>query len=180
MVKLLNDEKIDGDEMEKNIVISLFDLTGNMVRPWAEAGYECWCFDIQHPLPGRSDGNIRFIHSDLLTAEADCPYMIENPVSTVSTYWRKPDYTFHPHQFTGLETKDNYSKKTCLWVGGGFIMPQPCRDYSLGVPDDRILKAPPGPNRANFRGATPMGFARAVFITNEGGHGQRIERESLE
>ena len=23
------------------------------------------------------------------------PYMIENPVSVVSTYWRKPDYIFH-------------------------------------------------------------------------------------
>ena len=24
------------------------------------------------------------------------PYFIENPVSTVATYWRKPDYKFHP------------------------------------------------------------------------------------
>lgn len=31
-------------------VISLCDLTGNMVRPWAEAGYECWCVDIQHSI----------------------------------------------------------------------------------------------------------------------------------
>lgn len=29
-------------------VISLCDLTGNMVRPWADAGYECWCFDVEH------------------------------------------------------------------------------------------------------------------------------------
>jgi hypothetical protein len=25
-----------------------------------------------------------------------CPYLIENPVSTVSKYWRKPDYSFDP------------------------------------------------------------------------------------
>lgn len=31
-------------------VYSLCDLTGNMVRPWAEAGYECICFDMQHSI----------------------------------------------------------------------------------------------------------------------------------
>jgi len=31
-------------------VISLCDRTGNMVRPWAEAGFECWCVDIQHSI----------------------------------------------------------------------------------------------------------------------------------
>ena len=33
-------------------------------------------------------------------------------------------------------------------------------------PDDRIHKAPPGADRANFRSATPRGFARAVFEAN--------------
>lgn len=28
------------------------------------------------------------------------------------------------------------------------------------------VKAPDGPDRANFRSATPMGFARAVFEAN--------------
>lgn len=32
----------------KGIVISLFDFTGVAVRPWAEAGYTCLCFDLQH------------------------------------------------------------------------------------------------------------------------------------
>ena len=30
-------------------VISLFDLTGVMVQPWVEAGYQCFIFDMQHP-----------------------------------------------------------------------------------------------------------------------------------
>ncbi len=30
-------------------VLSLCDYTGNMVKPWADAGYECWIVDIQHP-----------------------------------------------------------------------------------------------------------------------------------
>lgn len=34
--------------MSKGIVISLFDYTGNAVRPWAEAGYTCFCFDLLH------------------------------------------------------------------------------------------------------------------------------------
>ena len=27
--------------------------------------------------------------------------MIENPVSTLGSYWRKPDFTFHPFEFGG-------------------------------------------------------------------------------
>lgn len=45
-------------------------------------------------------------------------------------------------------------------------MPDQFKDWSLGEPDDRIHKAPPGPARADFRSATPMGFARAVFEAN--------------
>jgi hypothetical protein len=36
----------------------------------------------------------------------------------------------------------------------------------LPPPDDRIWKAPPGPDRHNFRSKTPLGFARAVFAAN--------------
>lgn len=94
------------------------------------------------------------------------PYLIENPISTISTYWRKPDYTFHPWHFAALETGDNYTKMTCLWTGGGFVMPQPQIDLSLGDPDDRIHKCPPSADRANIRSATPRGFALAVFSAN--------------
>lgn len=95
-------------------------------------------------------------------------YMIENPVSTISTYWRKPDHTFHPHEFTGFCRDDNYTKKTCLWTGNGFVMPEPNVAPELyGVaPDDRIHKAPPSDARADFRSATPAGFSRAVFDAN--------------
>ena len=36
--------------MDRPAVISLCDKTGNMVRPWAEAGFECICVDIQHSI----------------------------------------------------------------------------------------------------------------------------------
>lgn len=94
------------------------------------------------------------------------PYFIENPVTTISTYWRKPDHTFDPSDFTGFELADNYTKRTCLWTGGGFVMPPANRADGLPTPDDRIHKAPPSSERANFRSATPLGFSRAVFHAN--------------
>lgn len=204
---------------ERNIVISLFDYSGVMLKPWAAAGFNCYCYDIQHP-NGFSDGGqgIRNVGFDLkrepdhfdsdriafvaafppcdhlavsgarwfkgkglrklaqsielfATAAEFCeqscaPYMIENPVSTISTYWRKPDHTFHPHQYAGYCANDNYTKKTCLWTGGGFVMPQPSPAVSGAKPDDRIHKCPPGPNRKNIRSATPGGFAQAVYLAN--------------
>lgn len=204
------------------IVISLFDKTGNMVRPWAEAGYECVCYDIAHEHPRFERvgaGSIMFVPFDLMhrapivtgriaivfafppcthlavsgarwfqgkglrslaesvqmfatAAEfaetSGAPYLIENPVSTISTYWRKPDHTFHPHHFTGFELGDHYTKQTCLWVGGGFVMPaqNPAPELVGTKPDNRIHTAPPSDDRADFRSATPMGFARAVFQAN--------------
>lgn len=96
---------------------------------------------------------------------SDAPWMLENPVGTLATYWRKPDHSFHPCQYTAFEMGDNYTKKTCLWIGGGFAMPAPAA-IDLGAPDERIHRRSPGPDRADFRSATPMGFARAVFEAN--------------
>ena len=94
------------------------------------------------------------------------PGFFENPVSVFSSIFGRPDYTFSPDQFTGHCAADNYTKKTCLWTWGGFVMPEPHKDATLGPPDHRIHTAPPGPERANFRSATPMGFAQAVFLAN--------------
>lgn len=99
------------------------------------------------------------------------PWLVENPVSVLRRVFGKPDHTFNPGDYTAYEAADNYSKRTCLWTGGGFVMPAPARDLSLGEPDDRIHKAPPSAERANFRSATPMGFARAVFEANR----ERVE-----
>ena len=99
---------------------------------------------------------------------ADCPYMIENPISVFSSYWREPDYYFHPWQFTRFALGDHYTKKSCLWTGGGFVMPEPCPDGTLAgiAPDDRIHKAPPSEDRGDIRSETPRGFCWAVFEAN--------------
>lgn len=99
------------------------------------------------------------------------PWLVENPVSVLRRVFGKADHIFDPADYTVWEPADNYTKRTCLWTGGGFIMPPPARDPELGPPDDRIHKAPPSEERANFRSATPMGFARAVFAANS----QRLE-----
>lgn len=37
--------------MNRGAVLSLFDFSGVMVTPWADAGYDCYIVDIKHP-PG--------------------------------------------------------------------------------------------------------------------------------
>ena len=144
-------------------VLSLFDLAGNMVKPWSEAGFSTLCIDVQRDgtdilkwIPPRARYGIVFafppctnlavsgarwfqdkglagLGSAIELVErardicewAGAPWMIENPISTLSTYWRKPDHIFHPYEFAGLEPLDNYTKKTCVWCGNGFIMPTP-------------------------------------------------------
>ena len=242
--------------MKKDIAVFLFDISGNMAKPWLDAGYECWIVDIQHPTAYdndgiTSDGRLHKVHADLTrtwlppfernriafvacwppcdhlsvagarwfkgkglrklevsvamfaTAAEFCdwagaPFILENPVSNMASHWRKSDHRFHPWHFTGLDMGSNYTKTTCLWVGNGFVMPESnihpkvqeavdhvvatcgkmvpiqkalklCLDTELikeWYPDDRIHKCAPGPDRANIRSETPMGFVQAVFEAN--------------
>ena len=199
----------------RGAVLSLCDYTGTMVRPWAEAGFECLCVDLQHD-GIRQDGNITCIGADLLTwlppprryaivfafppcthvavsgarwfrqkglgglseavdmleacrrlcSWAEAPWMIENPVSTFSQYWRRPDHTFDPCDFGGYLSPpgDAYTKKTCLWTGRGFVMPE--RKPVDPVEGSRMHRMGPSEDRAHKRSITPEGFARAVFEAN--------------
>jgi hypothetical protein len=97
-------------------------------------------------------------------AQLDAPWMLENPVSVLSTHWREPDYRFDPFEYTGYTAADEaYSKETWLWTGDGFRMPV-TDGVDADQADDRIHKMPPSDERADKRAATPMGFARAVFL----------------
>jgi len=111
---------------------------------------------------------LQLVETCRLIAEwTEAPYMIENPVSTLSTYWRKPDFTFDPCDYGGYlnPPSDHYTKKTCLWTGHGFKMP-PKRPVK---PAKRswIHLLPPSENRGDLRSATPLGFAWAVFEANK-------------
>ena len=235
--------------MTKGIVISLYDFTGEALRPWAESGYQCYAFDIQHPEIGKRDtfeggGYIEYIQMDLWNldnielirkwfddqdvvfgmafpvctdmavsgaahfkrkAERDpefqtkavnyavwcadffealgVPYFVENPVSVLATQWRKPDHSFHPYEYGGyipddqaehprwpeyIAPKDAYPKKTCLWTGGGFTMPE---RKPVSVPEGYSTQhkklGGKSQRTKDIRSATPRGFAKAVFEANQ-------------
>jgi hypothetical protein len=209
----------------KGLVISLCDLTGNMIKPFAVAGYECIAVDIQHSI--RKDkttnfdgGSISYVWGDVrswtppkgkkidfvfafppctdltvagardflrkggyrlsdalelfdachMVAEySRAPYMIENPVGRLSSHRRPPDCSFNPCDYGGYldPAGDAYTKKTCLWIGNGFVMPEkrPVHPHE----GSKMHKMPPSADRANLRSETPMGFANAVFIANTAG-----------
>ena len=235
--------------MKKGIVISLYDFTGEALKPWAEAGYTCWAFDIQHDIkPLREDhgeGCIMYmqmdlhqpksmrrlynwfkVHKDSLTfgmafpvctdmavsgaahfkrkAERDpdfqnkavgyardcafffevlgVPYFIENPVSVLATKWRKPNHSFHPYEYGEylddheavhprwsdyIADRDAYTKKTCLWTGGGFVMPTKiptCKP--TGYSTQHLKLGGKSQRTKDIRSATPRGFAKAVHEFN--------------
>src|SRR6266403_4382795 len=52
--------------MDQPIVISLFDYTTNMVRPWAGAGFVCYCVDLKHRAGEQREGNIVCVGADIL------------------------------------------------------------------------------------------------------------------
>jgi hypothetical protein len=202
--------------MVQPIVVSLFDYTGNMVAPWAAAGFLCYCVDLRHPAGENREGNIVRVGADvrdwlppytkvkILFAFPPCthvavsgarwfkdkglgalieslelfeasvriaewtqaPYLIENPVSTISTYWRKPDYTFNPCDFGGYlpSPGEAYTKRTCLWAGSGFQMPKP--KPVAPVEGSKMHRLSPSAFRSALRSETPRGFAEAVFRVN--------------
>lgn len=111
------------------------------------------------------------------------PYMIENPVSVLSSKWRKPDHVFEPWEYGGylppsdvhpffpeyIARRDAYPKRTCLWTGNGFVMPgrkpvfvgngYSTQYHKLGGKSEKTKVV---------RSLTPRGFARAVFEANRG------------
>ena len=230
-------------------VISLYDYTGVAVRPWAEAGHTCLCYDIQHEGSKveivAGGGSIHYLKADLYNVETNVllheehlnedvifamafpvctdlavsgaawfkakaekdpefqkkavqnavrcsqmfkswgvPFYIENPVSVLATKWRKPDYRFHPYEYgnyikAGQEVHplypeyiapmDAYSKRTCLWTGGGFIMPEkkPVECHNFGNSTQHAKLGGKSMKTKNIRSATPRGFAEAIYQANK-------------
>ena len=230
--------------------VFLFDYTNIMAKPWADAGYLCYCFDGQHPLgvsksshenilnvgmwlsndvtgdvsggdidkikditgedvcfvfgfpectdlavsgaahfASKRDNNpafqdeamvlVRLVES--LGDSYGCPWALENPVSVISSMWRKPNFMFHPWEFGGylpaddvhpeypryIKPRDAYPKKTCIWHGGRFIEPVKSPvDCDTGYSDQHKKLGGKSLKTKNIRSATPRGFAQAVFKAN--------------
>ena len=46
-------------------IISLYDFSGEALKPWAHAGYACYAYDIEHPPSGRMSEGIHYEHANL-------------------------------------------------------------------------------------------------------------------
>lgn len=109
---------------------------------------------------------------------AQCPWFFENPVSGFSSIFGKPNFTFHPYEFGGylpeddihplypsyFKPRDSYPKKTCLWSGGGFLLPEkkPVK-VDNGYSDQYKKLGGRSLKTKNIRSATPRGFSQAVY-----------------
>lgn len=103
-------------------------------------------------LDGRQQAGVSFV---LSLAKADIPKIaIENPVSVLSSLWRKPDQVIQPWQFGHGETK-----ATCLWLKG--LPPLEPTDIVSGR-EQRIHLMPPSKDRWKLRSATYKGIAQAM------------------
>ncbi len=79
---------------------------------------------------------------------------IENPVSIISTHFRKPDQIIQPYMFGHGETK-----KTCLWL---WDLPKLTPTNIVEGRENRIHRTAPGPNRWKERSRTYQGIANAM------------------
>lgn len=226
------------------IVWSLFDGSGLMAQPWAEAGHTCYCFNYDGADHGDyarlgakvEHDNIHYINAwidnrfdfevapDIIFSFPPCtdlavsgaahfetkrkknptfqveavitckvvarlakkynvPYMIENPVSVLSSLWRRPDYVFNPYEYGGylpeddthpmfpeyIKPRDAYPKKTCIWAGNGFVMPvKSCVAVVDGYSDQHNKLGGKSVRTRTIRSLTPRGFAKAVYEANHG------------
>lgn len=90
-----------------------------------------------------------------LLSRAQVPRIaIENPVSIISTAWRKPDQIIQPWQFGHGETKT-----TCLWLKG---LPGLRSTEVVEGRDNRIHRLPPSVDRWKVRSLTYQGIADAM------------------
>jgi hypothetical protein len=79
---------------------------------------------------------------------------LENPVSIISSVFRKPDQIIHPWQFGHGETK-----ATCLWLKG---LPKLIPTNIVEGREAKVHRMPPGPNRWKERSRTYQGIADAM------------------
>lgn len=93
---------------------------------------------------------------------------LEQPISIMSSAWRKPDQLIHPHQFGHPEFK-----ATSLWLKNlprlrpTDMLAPPLRDSEEWIAWNRVHRMPPGPDRAKKRSQTYEGIAHA-FATQWG------------
>lgn len=142
-----------------------FDVTGSGAQDWSKKGNYLLTDALQ-----------LFTACQMVASWSGAPWMIENPVGALSRHMRDPDFTFHPWEYAGWYEKDNYVKRTCLWTGGGFIMPAQRPALHLGRPDIRIMNANRS-GRRDTRSVASLAFARACFEANRPDRDKDVDRK---
>lgn len=79
---------------------------------------------------------------------------LEQPISIISSIWRKPDQIIQPWQFGHGETK-----ATCLWLKN---LPPLVPTSIVEGREARVHRMPPGPDRWKERSRTYEGVANAM------------------
>ena len=88
-------------------------------------------------------------------ANAEIPKIaVENPISIMSTVWRKPDQIIQPWMFGHGETK-----ATCLWLKN---LPKLQPTNVVSGREQRLHRLPPSPDRWKLRSVTFQGIADAM------------------
>lgn len=105
-------------------------------------------------MDGRQAAGISFIMALVRRSMHIQRIAIEQPVSILSTLWRKPDQTIQPWQFGHGETK-----ATCLWLRG---LPKLRPTNIVEGREPRIHKMGPSDDRAEKRSETYSGVAEAM------------------
>lgn len=237
-------------------VVSLYDYSGDALKPWASAGYKCYAYDIEHSENDHFCDGIYYKHADLhneatvhkiiafhkgsvkfVSAFPVCTdlalsgapswakkreydtnfqiiaaqhamrcahiaeamgckqWYIENPVGALSKLWRHWDFIFHPCDYgaylaitdthpefpSHIPPRDAYRKKTCIWHGKSFQVPEkravvPMYVTHLSKATGTLKRSSPqaaflggtSKRTKRIRSATPRGWATAVFIANCG------------
>lgn len=127
------------------VVVSLCDRTGTMVRPWAQAGFDCWCVDVQHSIRReRIEGRIHFVWGDvrgwlppepirgrigMVFAFPPCTHVA---VSGARDFQRKGNYMLRDalELFSACE-------QAATWSGAPYMIENPVGKFSdhMGRPD---------------------------------------------
>lgn len=105
-------------------------------------------------LDGRQQAAMSFVMRIVRRSEHIKRVCIENPVSVISSLWRKPDQIIQPYDFGHGETK-----ATCLWLKN---LP-PLRPTNIvDGRENRVHRMPPHPDRWKERSRTYLGIADAM------------------
>lgn len=103
---------------------------------------------------GRQAAGVAFFMA-LVRRSAHIPCVaLEQPISIISSLYRRPDQVIQPWQYGHGETK-----ATCLWLRG---LPLLIPTNIVEGREARVHRMAPGPNRARERSATYDGIAEAM------------------